>query len=86
MHTYRKKWEKLSKNKVILHGMYGQGQRQIPTPSPFVLKVETYLRMAKISYEIDKSDIWGPNGKTPWMSINGINISDSQFIIEFLGK
>lgn len=62
------------------------GGRKVPTPSPFVLKLETYLRMAKIAYEVDKSDIWGPKGKTPWISINGQHVSDSQLIVEFLGK
>jgi len=35
---------------------------------------------------MDSVDIWGPKGKTPWISINGQHIPDSQFIVEFLGK
>lgn len=31
-----------------------------------------------------KSDIWGPKGKTPWISLNGHHMGDSQLIIEFL--
>ncbi|ODN05847.1 hypothetical protein Ocin01_00866 [Orchesella cincta] len=80
------KWREQSKQgKVILHGMYGNSD-VLPTPSPFVLKLETYLRLTKIPYEVDKVDFWGPKGKTPWISYEGEHLADSQFITEFLSR
>lgn len=57
-----------------------------PSVSPFVIKLETYLRLAKIPYQVDKGDIWGPKGKTPWITYNGVHMGDSQIIIKFLSK
>lgn len=79
----RNKWTDKSKGKLILHGMFGNSDF-LPSVSPFVLKLETFLRFANIPYETDKSDMWGPKGKTPWISLNGHHIGDSQLIIEFL--
>ncbi|CAL8096749.1 unnamed protein product [Orchesella dallaii] len=80
------RWTERSKQgKVILHGMYGNSE-VLPTPSPFVLKLETYLRLVNIPYELDKVDIWGPKGKTPWISYDGKHLADSQFIVEFLSN
>jgi len=50
------------------------------------LKLETYLRMAKIPYEFDPTDPMGPKGKSPWITYNGQHIADSQLAIEFLKK
>ncbi len=58
-------------------------------PSPFVLKVETYLLMANIDYEsisrlnnLSKA----PKGKLPFIENDGEIIADSQFIIDYLEK
>jgi hypothetical protein len=74
------------KDKVIIHGT--RRAKNIHAPSPFVLKLETYLRMAKIDYEYDADpkNTFGPKGKTPWISLNGEHVSDSQLCIEFLEK
>lgn len=69
----------------MLHGMYGNS-KYLPSVSPFVLKLETYLRFAKLPYEVDKVDIWGPKDKTPWVSYDGQLLADSQFIIELLAR
>jgi len=58
----------------------------IPNISPFAMKVLTFLRMAKIPYEIDTGDPFGGKGKTPWISHRGNNIADSEFIIQYLIK
>lgn len=58
----------------------------MPNISPFVLKLETYLRMADIPYQISTKKPFGPSGKTPWISLNGIDVTDSQLIIEYLNK
>ena len=48
---HRQKWAKASQDKVILH-QFNRGA-VTPSPSPFVLKLETYLRMANIPYEVN---------------------------------
>ena len=57
-----------------------------PSASPFVLKLETYLRMAKIPYEIDDSSVFGKKGKIPWITLNNEDIADSYFSIEHINK
>lgn len=58
----------------------------VANPSPFCLKLETYLRMANLPY--DKISVMnptrGPKGKLPCVSIDGKKIGDSNFIIEVL--
>jgi len=46
----KKKWASTENNVVILH-QFSPG-RFTPCTSPFALKLETYLRMAKISYQV----------------------------------
>ena len=59
----------------------------VPDPSPFVLKIITYLHMAKIEYQsfsgaqnLSKA----PKGKLPFIIDDGKTIADSQFIIAHL--
>jgi hypothetical protein len=47
---YRKKWASVEKNMVILH-QFERG-KFTPNVSPFPLKLETYLRMTGIPYEV----------------------------------
>ncbi len=60
----------------------------LPNASPFCMKVETFLRLAGIEYEIhivgDPGK--GPNGKAPWIIDQGETIPDSRFIIEHLNR
>jgi glutathione S-transferase len=58
----------------------------LPNPSPFCMKLETYLRMAKIPYEVVRvvDPRKGPKGKVPWIRDEGRTIADSAFIIEYL--
>nr|CAH0109178.1 unnamed protein product [Daphnia galeata] len=69
---------------VVLH----QLDRGVFTPniSPFPLKLETYLRMANITYQNDFKNPMGPKGKTPWMTLNGMDYVDSQLCLELLAK
>lgn len=57
-----------------------------PSLSPFCMKVETYLRMARIEYEpvvvVDPRK--GPKGKLPWIEDDGRRIGDSGLIVEHL--
>jgi len=80
----RKKWNAVGKNVVVLHQI--QRGKHTPSISPFPLKLETYLRMANIPYENDFEEPMSPKGKTPWITLNGEDISDSQLIIEALSK
>lgn len=60
----------------------------MPSPSPFCIKAEAYLKMAGIVYEpvyiTDPRD--GPKGKLPYIELeqNNQQIADSHFIIEHL--
>jgi hypothetical protein len=81
----RIRWQNTKKDKVILH----QPPRglNVVNLSPFCVKLETYLRMAKIEYEVDTMDaLFGPSRKFPWISINGEHHTDTEFIISYLGK
>ncbi|KAL9961664.1 hypothetical protein ACROYT_G030656 [Oculina patagonica] len=54
--------------------------------SPPCLKLETFLRMAKIPYENDYRLKFSKKGKMPWIEFNGQEIADSNFCIQFLRK
>ncbi len=59
----------------------------LPCPSAFCVKLETYLRMADIPYEICRGEpTEGPKGKIPWIEHDGRVLGDSTFIIEYLKK
>uniref|UniRef100_A0A0B7AYA7 Thioredoxin-like fold domain-containing protein n=1 Tax=Arion vulgaris TaxID=1028688 RepID=A0A0B7AYA7_9EUPU len=57
-----------------------------PSASNFPLKLETYLRLANISYVNYFSIHRSPKGKVPFITYNGELVSDSQFCIEYLNK
>ncbi len=53
--------------------------------SPFCLKVETYLKLAGLPYEVvDAIPLQAPKGQLPFIEDNGKRIGDSQFIVEYL--
>jgi glutathione S-transferase len=60
----------------------------LPNASPFCMKLETYLRMAGIPFELappNMQDIRkAPKGKMPFIEDNGNIIADSTFIIDYL--
>ena len=45
------KWDNTPKDVLILHSL--PRGKCIPSPSPFVLKLETYFRMADIPYQVN---------------------------------
>ncbi|WP_025897325.1 glutathione S-transferase family protein [Sneathiella glossodoripedis] len=56
-------------------------------PSPFGLKLETWLRIAGLPYE----QIWsftqlGPKGKVPFITLDGQKIGDSELIVQILAE
>ena len=58
----------------------------VPSPSSFVLKLMTYLRMAKITYKVIETLKTSSKGKIPFIIYKGKEMTDSAFIIEFLNK
>ncbi|MEJ7728555.1 MAG: glutathione S-transferase family protein [Polyangiaceae bacterium] len=60
----------------------------IPNLSPFCSKLETWLRIAGIPYDvIDTTDPRkGPRGKLPFIEDEGVRIADSSLIIDHLQK
>ena len=72
---------------ITLHG-FGK-YFGVNDPSPMVLKVDAYMRFAKINFTTnsDSSNLkTAPKGKLPYINDAGKNIADSQFIIEYLKK
>ena len=56
------------KDKVILH-QFPRGLHA-PSASPFALKLETWLRMANVSYINEFSYQMSNKGKVPWITLN----------------
>jgi len=57
----------------------------LPNPSPFCLKVETWLRMADIPYAVKAwSPMAAPMGKAPFVVVQGEAIADSSTIVRVL--
>ncbi|VDO57252.1 unnamed protein product [Haemonchus placei] len=58
----------------------------IPSPSPFALKVETWLRMADIPYTNISNEFtkMSSKGQIPFVEVNGRQVADSNFIIDHL--
>jgi len=57
----------------------------IPSISPFALKVETWLRLKKITYESIEGTKWSRGGKqVPFIELNGEEVFDSNVIIPYL--
>ena len=57
-----------------------------PNTSPFCLKLELFLRMTKLPYEVIESCEGGPKGKVPFIEMDGQTVADSDFIVDFLTK
>jgi len=81
----RARWEKAGENVVVLH--------QFPRPekclsaSPFVMKLEAFFRMAGYKYVTDHEFPLSPfTGKSPWVTLNGEELHDSQLIVEALTR
>tara|TARA_R110000868_G_scaffold392875_1_gene663687 strand:+ start:4256 stop:4960 length:705 start_codon:yes stop_codon:yes gene_type:complete len=64
------------------------GSWKLPNASPFCLKLETYLRMAKIPYETITVNVprKAPKGKLPYVTDGTAAIADSSLIIDYLNK
>ena len=60
----------------------------LPNPSPFCMKLETYLRMAEIEHQVVAvTNLKGsPTGKAPYIEIDGQAMADSGLIIAHLER
>ncbi|EDV22397.1 Failed axon connections-like protein [Trichoplax sp. H2] len=76
--------DKVDKDTVVVY-QFIQGLTA-PSLSPFVLKLETYLRMAKLNYVCDYGGKVSKKGKIPWIAIDGKEIADSAFCVQYLNK
>lgn len=58
----------------------------LPSLSPFCMKLEGFLRVADIPYQIiyENKPSQGPKRKLPFIRDNGMSIGDSEIIIEYL--
>ena len=58
----------------------------LPNPSPFCMKVETYLRMVDLSYEVINGELplRAPKKKLPYIEDGSKVIADSGFILDYL--
>ena len=56
-----------------------------PNPSQFCVKIETYLRLAKLPYRSEAAvPFQAPLGKLPFIVDDGKKICDSRLIVEYL--
>lgn len=58
----------------------------VPNLSPFCCKLETWLRLAHVPYEVvdTRDPRTAPRGKLPFIAEDGVRIADSSVIIEHL--
>ena len=80
----RQEWNNAGENVVVLH-MFDR-HKNCPNMSPFPLKLETYLKMADIKYVCDFTTPMSAKGKSPWITVNGKDVADSQLAIEYLAE
>ncbi|KAK6187004.1 hypothetical protein SNE40_006258 [Patella caerulea] len=57
-----------------------------PSLTPFAVKLETYMRMAKLQYTNSHRRKRSKKGKVPFIEFNGQEVNDSSLIIEFLNE
>jgi glutathione S-transferase len=60
----------------------------VPNLSPFCCKLETWLRIAGIRYELEivTDPRKGPRGKLPFIEDEGVRIADSTIIVDHLKR
>lgn len=68
---------------LIVHG-FAPLNEKLASPSPFCLKLETWLRLAGVAYQTraDFNPMKAPKGKAPWVEFDdGTKVGDSTLII-----
>ncbi|XP_021372155.1 failed axon connections-like isoform X2 [Mizuhopecten yessoensis] len=71
---------------VYLHVFPRAMAKCVPNISPFAMKLETWLRMNDISYEIIDHMGFSSKKQSPFIMFNEEEMPDSNFIIEYLSK
>ena len=84
MHIFKKDKTTVKCGTLVLH-QFAPTELSV-NGSPPCLKLETFLRMAKIPYRNDYRLKFSKKGKMPWIEFNGQEIADSNFCIRFLNK
>jgi len=80
----RLEWNSEENKDVVIVHMYPRHEK-CANVSPFGLKLETWLRLHDIKYKPDHDcPSHAETSKSPWISYNGDEVTDSQLIIEFL--
>ncbi|KAJ8310452.1 hypothetical protein KUTeg_012317 [Tegillarca granosa] len=80
---WREEWKK---DVVYLHVFPRNLAKSVPNMSPYAMKLETWLRINNIPYEIVDFFGMSSKGQSPFILFNGEEIPDSHFIIEFLSQ
>eukprot|EP01092_Planopodium_desertum_P014387 TRINITY_DN7217_c0_g1_i4.p1 TRINITY_DN7217_c0_g1~~TRINITY_DN7217_c0_g1_i4.p1 ORF type:complete len:166 (-),score=5.95 TRINITY_DN7217_c0_g1_i4:10-507(-) len=91
MYLLKKKKQAPIAEELTVYGIYDYGEVPgLPDVSPFVIKVETFLREHNIKYVRKNVDFSNPRpgtrGKVPFIEHKGKTITDSRFIIDYLRK
>ena len=82
----RREWNSDNNKDVVIFHIFRRPALS-PSNSPFVLKLETFLRMHDVKYKVDHNFPANPvTRKSPWITFNGEDIADSQAIMEFLSE
>ena len=60
----------------------------LPNASPFCMKMETYLRMAALPFElVNRGDVMkAPKRKLPYIDDGGTIVADTSFVIDYLKR
>ena len=82
----RREWNSEDNKDVVIFHIFPRNPLS-PSMSPFVLKLETFLRMHDVKYKVDHTYPMNPvTQKSPWITFNGEDVADSQHIMEFLSE
>ncbi|XP_046581782.1 failed axon connections homolog [Haliotis rubra] len=81
---FKQKAKEYPRDTVVLHQI-GRGP-YAPSLTPFAVKLETYLRMARIPYQNVHGLKVSSKGKVPWIEYNGKAVADSTLCIDFLNE
>ncbi|XP_060068109.1 failed axon connections homolog [Ylistrum balloti] len=85
--SVRKSERKVYPPDTIVICQIGRGPH-VPSLSNFAIKIETYLRLEGIPYQVEHNKFRRSKktGKIPFIEYNGEEVSDTEFILEFLSK
>jgi len=82
----RREWNSEDNKDVVIFHIFPRNALS-PSMSPYVLKLETFMRMHDVKYKVDHSIPMHPDtNKCPWITLNGEDVADSQLIMEFLSE